>query len=379
MIEGQGVLTIEILTDAANLAALQPEWRELATTVHPRTPFALPEWHLTWWRHFQRDSAMIRDTLRVYVLRDDEGRLVAVAPMMMTHRPAVGPLCTRELQFFGADPYMTELRGPICRAEDCARVVDALAAQFACEAGAWDWVQWHGVRLEAERDADALAARLGITEPVPLIDYVLKLPASWDALRAQLPRNIKESLRKCYNSLARNGHEFTFRAVAAPEDIGPALERFFALHRMRADKTDTIDHLNVFEPEITRRFLLDLGAQLAETGEILVFQLVIADEVVATRVGFVLGDELYLYFSGYDVAWGRYSVMTTVLAEAIKWAIDTGFAVVNLSTGTDVSKTRWRPDEITYLGGFQRAPALRSRIAYAIANDLRRRVRDLRK
>lgn len=373
------MLTIETVTEATALASLKPEWRALAEAIHPRTPFALPEWHLLWWQHFHRSTAMIRDALRAYVLRDGDGRLVAVAPMMMTHRPAVGPFRTRELQFFGADPYMTELRGPICRAEDTDRVVEALAAQFAQEAGSWDWVQWHGVRFEAEEDAAKLAARLGIDEPVPLIDYVLDLPPTWDDLRARLPRNIKESLRKCYNSLSRNGHEFQFRAVSAPDEIGPALERFFALHRMRADKTDTIDHLNVFEQEVTRGFLAELAPMLAETGEIRVFQLVIAGEVVATRVGFALGDELYLYFSGYDVAWGQYSVMTTVLAEAIKWAIDNRFAVVNMSTGTDVSKTRWRPREVTYLGGFQRALALRSRIAYAVANDLRHRVRALRK
>jgi len=56
-----------------------------------------------------------------------------------------------------------------------------------------------------------------------------------------------------------------------------------------------------------------------------------------------VGDALYLYYSGYDPAFGDYSVMTTTVAEAIKYAIEHGFRRVNLSTGSDVSKTRWNP------------------------------------
>ena len=51
------------------------------------------------------------------------------------------------------------------------------------------------------------------------------------------------------------------------------------------------------------------------------FQLKVGEQIVALRIGFAVGTSLYLYYSGFDDAWARYSVMTTTVAEAIKYAI----------------------------------------------------------
>jgi CelD/BcsL family acetyltransferase involved in cellulose biosynthesis len=90
----------------------------------------------------------------------------------------------------------------------------------------------------------------------------------------------------------------------------------------------------------------------------------VGGEVVATRIGFAMGDTLYLYFSGSDPAWRKYSVMTTAVAEAFQRAIAEGFAAVNLSNGTDVSKTRWAPERIDYHDLVQVAPSRRARLAH---------------
>jgi len=75
-----------------------------------------------------------------------------------------------------------------------------------------------------------------------------------------------------------------------------------------------------------------------------VFQLRIADAVVASRIGFVIGDGLYLYPSGFDPAWGRYSVMTTMMAEALRYAIASGLRTVNLSLVDEQSTLQSRSD-----------------------------------
>lgn len=43
-----------------------------------------------------------------------------------------------------------------------------------------------------------------------------------------------------------------------------------------------------------------------------------------------------------------YGVMTTLMIETIKWAIEHKFAFINLSTGKDLSKLRWKPTEISF-------------------------------
>jgi CelD/BcsL family acetyltransferase involved in cellulose biosynthesis len=363
------LLTIETIEDLGRLESLSGEWERLAEGVFPRLPFVSPLWALNWWRSFRRAGLAARDSLHAYALRDAAGELIAIAPMFVTSRPGFGPALTRELQFFGADPYVTEWRGLVCRPNRAEDAVWTLAAHIEEERPA-DFVQWRG--LPAGTDKQTLDENFRPQDSLGVTVHYLALPESWDAFRASLPRNVKESLRKCYNSLAREKHDFTLRVVSSPEETPQAIDDFLGLHAMRADAQDTIRHPDVFGDAKRRAFLHAYCAAMARQGNLRVFQLVIAGHVVATRIGFLLDDEIYMYFSGYDLAWSRFSVMTTTVAEAIKWAIGEKLRIFNLSTGSDVSKMRWRPQSVEFHGGYS-VGAGRAGFAFSAMHALRLR------
>ena len=54
---------------------------------------------------------LFHDEFFCHVVRSDAGHLVAIAPLMRTSVPGIGPPVLRMLQFFGADPALTEIRG----------------------------------------------------------------------------------------------------------------------------------------------------------------------------------------------------------------------------------------------------------------------------
>jgi CelD/BcsL family acetyltransferase involved in cellulose biosynthesis len=89
----------------------------------------------------------------------------------------------------------------------------------------------------------------------------------------------------------------------------------------------------------------------------------VGSHVVAMRLAFEVRDSLYLYYSGFDPAWARYSVMTTTVAEAIKYAIAKGLKTVNLSPTRDISKERWGPRQVDYRAAYELNRRLRSRLA----------------
>ncbi len=364
------MLIVQTISSISGVDALAPEWERLESGLSPRVPFSSPEWCKLWWSHFHRSGLACRDQLRVYVVRRPDGALVGVAPMFLTSRPGWGVVRTRELQFFGADPYVTELRGPVCRPDDTAAVVEALSRHIAGQREC-DWVQWRGLRYAG--DAPHPELRLREDEKLDVVDHFLPVLGDWEAFRAGLPRNIRESLRKCYNSLKREGLAFEFRVVGAPGEVPAAIDRFFVLHRARAEQEGAVRHADVFDSARARALLRDYCLTLARRGALRIFQLLIDGAVVATRIGFVLGDEIYLYFSGYDSAYGRFSVMTTTVAEAIRHSIGRGVRIVNLSTGTDVSKTRWRPNQVVYRGGYEVCTAVKSRAAFRFVEALRER------
>jgi CelD/BcsL family acetyltransferase involved in cellulose biosynthesis len=106
-----------------------------------------------------------------------------------------------------------------------------------------------------------------------------------------------------------------------------------------------------------------------------VFMLRVGSDVVAARIGFVIGKSLYLYYSGYDPAFGKYSVMTTVVAEALRCAISEKLTSVNLSMGRDLSKTRWRPNETLYREALQISTSSHAKFTLSTYRNIRRGLR----
>jgi CelD/BcsL family acetyltransferase involved in cellulose biosynthesis len=349
------MLHVERAAGHSAIEKLEAEWEALEQSLRPRTPFTSPLWNNLWWKHFSAHTVWVRDELFVHTVRNQFDTLVAVAPMMLTTRPAFGPLRVRALQLLGADENVTELRSIVARPGDLPEVFATLSNYFLATANRWDWLQWGGIPTEGP--SSTLLERSGRIQwgrEVP--NYYLPLTGTWPEFKSSLSRNMKEALRKCYNSLKRAGHEFTFRVVSRPDQAKPALETFFELHAERSRAPDLPCHANVFARQAARDFLLEYGQRMAERDQLRVFQLVIDDEVVATRVGFVLGTDLYLYYSGYRAAWAQHSVMTTVVAEAIQWAYSQGLGGVDLSTGKDLSKLRWKPTEFAVREGVQSSP-----------------------
>ncbi|HEX3395195.1 MAG TPA: GNAT family N-acetyltransferase [Steroidobacteraceae bacterium] len=353
-------LAVEVATTIADLQALEADYDRLLQATGNTLPFALHEWHVAWCKQFLESGELLSAQPLFHVARNSAGECVAIAPLILTRRNA-GPIKVGSLDLLGADPALTEIR-------------TSLIAPGYEESAAWaiqqqlnavpdiDWLNWSVV---SDKHAKALCSCARIQFQRPLLDYILDLPSSWESLRANLTRNVRESIRHCYNSLKREGLSCELRVAQDPSAVKEALERFFTLHALRAALPGTVPHRNHFATARSRRFLHEVCARLAIRGVVRVFQLVIDGEVVALRVGFALGDSLYLYYSGFDPRWSKYSVMTTTLVEIIKYAIAEGFKSINLSPSKDRSKTRWSPREVTLKQAVQIARSPLSRLAWA--------------
>jgi CelD/BcsL family acetyltransferase involved in cellulose biosynthesis len=354
---------VEKVASADGLVALETEWRALERSSENTLPFRTFAWTSAWWRHLHEQRRAVSDSLAIRTIRTSDGRLVGVAPLTVTERPAFGPFRTRTLRFIGADPNLTEVRGLLCESGLEAACHVALNEALVRCAHEFDWMEWTGIDLR-NGVGDALS-RAGLPLSAGVAFYTLDLPPTWEALKSSGGRNLKESLRKCYNSLRRDRLEFRLTVVSKRADVGGALVDFFRLHSARASSVETLHHNDVFAHPACRSFLLDVCGQLADQGELRIFRLEVGGKLVATRIGFVLGESLYLYYSGYDPAYGKYGVMTTTVAEAIKDSIARGLRQVNLSSGADPSKLRWRPRESAFYETLLVSPGLVGRTKHA--------------
>ena len=350
-------LKVEVVRSLAGVAGLQPDFAHLQVLTGNTLPFALFEWQFAWCTHFLGHDSSIQDQPLFHVVRTPAGSCVAIIPLILSKR-RIGGLQASSMGLLGADPAITELRTSLVQPGYEAAVAAALNDSLNTVRD-WDWIHWISTVDEFSENLGRLRS-LAWLPAAP--SYVLDLPATWEQFRAGLKRNIRESLRHCYNSLKRDGHDFTLNIASDAPAVRKALDRLFELHALRAGMNGTVDHPNRFAGAPLRRFIHDACAALAARNVVRVFQIELAGQVVASRIGFVVGDSLYLYYSGFDPQWARYSVMTTTVAEAIKYAIQQGLRTVNLSPGTDVSKTRWGPREVPYVTAYEHSGRLRSRL-----------------
>ena len=365
---GMSRLTIQTLH---SLDGLEAEGTGLDADA--RLPFLTFDWMASWWAHLRETRFGVRDELFALAVRRDE-RLIAIAPLMITHRPGRGPLRYRQLQFLGADPNITELRGLLAHPRDASEVHRAVLHHLLSRSREWDHLVYSGVEPEHVDDLSHVVPHATVSAEVA--SHHLDLPKTWAELRASLPRNVKESLRKCYNSLARDGLQHELQIVTQASEVESSLADFFRLHAARAEALTDVTHRNVFETPASRSFLREACTRLARRGRLRIFALRVAGSLVAMRIGFVSADELYLYYSGYDLRFAKYSVMTTTVAEAIKYAIAEGFRSVNLSFGADVSKTRWRPREKRYAELRIASPSLRGHLVRVADGRVRRTIEE---
>jgi CelD/BcsL family acetyltransferase involved in cellulose biosynthesis len=292
------------------------------------------------------------------IVRQADGTCIAIVPLILTVR-RLGPVKIAALGLVGADPALTEIRNPLVAPGYEGETVRAVHSRLASMQG-WDWIQWSGISAAL---AEAVSLEVTPHWYQTLDDYVLDLPSDWQEFRATLPRNIRESLRHCYNSLRREGHRFEFVVARDRVEVRSALNRFLQLHTLRANMPWGPVHPDRFAAHSLKAFLYAVCEGLAGRDAVRVFQLCIAGEVVASRIGFVIGDSLYFYYSGFDPAWARYSVMTTTMAEALRYSIANGLKTVNLSVTGDQAKERWRPRRIDYFSAVVARGSMRSRLA----------------
>jgi CelD/BcsL family acetyltransferase involved in cellulose biosynthesis len=333
------VLEITPLTTEEDLEALRPEWLRLFEQSRVANPFAHPDWLIAWARHF-----VGRGELYVLAVRSG-GDLVGVAPFSRKSVPRFGPrVTTIRMLGAGRNSHLTELPQVLTAPGQSRRVLRAVVNSLCDESGSWDWAEvslgtdqgWFEREWIPRRGPGSGCAAI---HKATRAFVVVPLAPTWEEFRRGLKRNVKESIRRGGNRLAREGHEYRFvEPNGSTEDTLATLVR---LHKARAALEGTEPHGDYFEDPRQHAFLLDAARTLAPAGVLSPLVLEVDGEAVAARLVLESGASSFFSASGFDPAWWSYNVGTTLLALALRRAIEHGNVVANLSHGPDVSKLRW--------------------------------------
>lgn len=340
-----GGFSISLVHGSSAFRELESDWRAITQAAKDRNPFLTWDWVSEWTHQFSGAN------LLVVVIRDG-ANVVAIAPFHR-RRYGLGPgLSATALQLLSPVEveHLFEIRDIATRPGWEKPALKALLDYLTATRG-WDWIRMsaQGRNLAAwetilERPADKSLVAFVESNPMP----VTTLASTWREQRARLKRNIKESIRHSYNSLGRQGVGYQFTVDQALSPQAGWLEEFFRLHHLRAVAQGHLAHVDYFQRNAVRAGVASVLKRAGEATQVRVFVLRIDGSPAAIRVGLQVDGSLYLYYSGFDPRWWRQGVMTMLMTEIVKWAIDERLEVLNHSPGIDVSKTRWGTEEVAF-------------------------------
>jgi CelD/BcsL family acetyltransferase involved in cellulose biosynthesis len=324
-------MKVSVSEDLHAFQVLREEWNALLSHAATNSLFLTWEWQRAWWETFGADKE-----LRITVVRDDSGSLVAIAPLFIQETrldaqallPDISmenPLdipdgtAMRTMHLIGGTE-VSDYLDIISSEEQNQRVWNELA--MALEPSGWQLLDVRGVPAASPSltSVTEMARRRGwqVQQVREDVCPQIQLPSSWDEyLATRLDKKQRHELRRKMRR-AEEEVRVKWRWVdRAGFDAG--MESFIQLHK--ASHPDK----NAFMDERMQTFFRRVSRAALERDWLKLGILDYDNQAVAGYLCFDYGGDRLVYNSGFDVGtYGALSPGIVLLGYLIRDAIETG-------------------------------------------------------
>jgi CelD/BcsL family acetyltransferase involved in cellulose biosynthesis len=313
---------VETVETTHAFAALEQEWEDLYDHSPLATPFQSWAWLYSWWESYGEGYG-----LRLITVRNGEGLLVGILPLMLKRRWGFGKLLfvgTGQTDYLdviareGWEEEVSEAGVGALRQMDSWQVADL--HQLRPASAAWSIIErWNRPKARVWQDN------------CPLIEVM-----PWDELLMSFKRKIRYDVRR---SLRRAETDRVRRRIAEPADAERAARRLVALHREAWQGRDIgPEHLTQrFESHIVaaarRMTTRGLGgiSEFWRDGEVIISDFWVSGENF-------LGTHTV---GASQKALQNYQWSSLYIWDAVLNALDRGCSTVDLLRGEEPYKLRW--------------------------------------
>jgi CelD/BcsL family acetyltransferase involved in cellulose biosynthesis len=299
-------LCIELIGSDRALEDLTTDWAGLWGRCPAATPFQSPEWLLAWWKAFHPGR------LAAAALRWN-GRLAGLAPLYVDGRTA------RPLGISVSD-YLDVLLEPGLPADVLPRMLEHSAG------AGWDICEWPDLPARSP----LLDGRATQCQVCPVA-----------ALPAHPTPALARNLRRYRERLERDG-EMAFETMRSAGALGDLLR----LHRAR---WTSLGGAGMLDSPAVVALHAAAAAGFSARGWLRFYVLRRRAAAIAVLYAFACRRRLYLYLSGFDPAFARYSPSALLLHYALGQAAAENLAEADFLRGNESYKYQWGArNRITY-------------------------------
>jgi CelD/BcsL family acetyltransferase involved in cellulose biosynthesis len=332
-------LASALLSVDAEFDALQAEWDGLVESSDQAVFFLRWHWNRTWWRMY----APANSRLWLITCRDEQRRLVGLAPLYLRTQVHYGVVPVRQITFLGTG---TELKTSeyldIIAARGYERPVAETIAHVIRARRDWDrlwlWcVPSASVTLPLLGGALGPAARITHLEEARVVDT----STDWAATRAGFSQNIDRVIRHVFKVPGMQ-----FSTVEHAAELEPALDDLVRLHQARW--TSRGEPGSFVLPGFAE-FLRETARQAFAEGRLRLWRLRANGVAVAALIGFHDRGTTHYLQSGIDPspAYKAYSLGRAIIGLAIKHSVgEPGTRKFDFMGGLAPYKKSWTPHVI---------------------------------
>jgi CelD/BcsL family acetyltransferase involved in cellulose biosynthesis len=323
---GAPVHSTAVTTESA-VQALAPSWARMLAGHPTASPFNSPGWALAWWDAWWRQPAPDAIEWRCIVTADRYGQLHGVLPLVRFPDGV-----TRYVA-----PELVDLATALIEKDQLAPFWSSTAIALRnCDGPGRLAIPRAGDADQAAMALAGLDVRVEDVEPCALIN----LPSTWDHYWSGLSAGQRKLWRSERRRLADEHGTVSLNVCQAPEELPSRLGQFWELREQSWRQRGRYSELAPGSVGQRLRWFLAAVASRAALGlHPVVARTLVEDAVAAMSLMFFAGDRVWYYMAAYDVGFARYGVGRMLLADCIRYAIETaGLATFDLGRGIEPYK-----------------------------------------
>ena len=334
-------MNIKIITTTEEFEQLKDSWQHLFETAGIDSPFLSWEWMFTWWREYQPKLAAAK--LSIFCAYQGE-ELIAVLPLFKHKRKNLS-----YIQFLGTEFESSDYLDLICTEDKKTDLVEQFFSNPSVieNLKSADILVFNNIKegsgfFNAQKWlADTLRSK-AYKRRTSVCPY-FPLPPSVDKVFKSLSKNMRSSLKRQRNKLAKN-ETIQITLLQDETEIEEGIRHLFRLHSKRFSQKNMstkfiYEKRGAFHEKMAKVFLPKGWLQ---------FYLIKdnAKPIGALYCYRLAGTMMYMQ-GGFDPGYANLALGNQIILRAISDAIDGGMQIFDFMRGNEAYKKKWTDKSIS--------------------------------
>jgi len=325
---------VDVVTETRGFESLRAEWTALVDRCPQATVFQSFEWLYAWWGEL--GSRGLGRSLHLVTVRDDDGTLVGLAPMMKSRS-----LISR-VSFLGTgvSDYHDVIAEPDRGRQVCAAIYGYLSSSKSWQIADFSQLR-EGSLLRANPPGKGfcLVWQDFELERCPYLPFPTEptADANWQALLKQYSRKMRSHIGY-YERKLRALYEVDIGYIDDERMIDEAMSALFELHRRRWNKRWLP---GVLGGASMQQFHRRAARELVARGALRLHYIKLDGQYQALLYCFAFHDRTCYYQGGFEPTLARLSLGSVLTASAIRQAVEEGRSEFDFLRGDEPYKQRW--------------------------------------